>query len=144
MIKLQVIGNLGKDCVTNTVNGKSVINFNVAHTEKFRDAQGNQKDKTIWVDCAYWTDKTAIAPYLRKGTQVFVEGSPEVKTFPKNDGTTGASLSLRISSVQLLGNRSENTTSPQQGGYSNSAPAPARNTAPAQNEMAEPIDDLPF
>jgi single-strand DNA-binding protein len=143
MIKLQVIGNLGKDCVTNTVNGKSVINFNVAHTEKFRDAQGNQKDKTIWVDCAYWTDKTAIAPYLRKGTQVFVEGSPEVKTFPKNDGTTGASLSLRISSVQLLGNRSENTA-PQQGVYNSSTAAPARNTAPAQNEMAEPIDDLPF
>jgi len=143
MIKLQVIGNLGKDCVTNTVNGKSVINFNVAHTEKFRDAQGNQKDKTIWVDCAYWTDKTAIAPYLRKGTQVFVEGSPEVKTFPKNDGTTGASLSLRISSVQLLGNRSDNAT-PQQGGYSSSAAAPVRNTAPAQHEMTEPIDDLPF
>jgi single-strand DNA-binding protein len=143
MIKLQVIGNLGKDCVTNTVNGKSVINFNVAHTEKFRDAQGNQKDKTIWVDCAYWTDKTAIAPYLRKGTQVFVEGSPEVKTFPKNDGTTGASLSLRISSVQLLGNRSDNTTQ-QQGGYNSAAPAQARNTAPAQNEMTEPIDDLPF
>jgi single-strand DNA-binding protein len=143
MIKLQVIGNLGKDCVTNTVNGKSVINFNVAHTEKFRDAQGNQKDKTIWVDCAYWTDKTAIAPYLRKGTQVFVEGSPEVKTFPKNDGTTGASLSLRISSVQLLGNRSDSTT-PQQGGYSAAAAAPVRNTATAQNEISEPIDDLPF
>ena len=61
MIKLQVIGNLGKDCVTNTVNGKNVINFNVAHTEKFKDAQGNQKDKTIWVDCAYWTDRTGIA-----------------------------------------------------------------------------------
>ena len=34
MIKLQVIGNLGKDCIVNTVNGKTVINFNVAHTEK--------------------------------------------------------------------------------------------------------------
>ena len=67
MIKLQVIGNLGKDCITNTVNGKNVINFNVAHTEKFKDAQGNQKDKTIWVECAYWTDRTGIAPYLKKG-----------------------------------------------------------------------------
>ena len=43
MIKMQVIGNLGKDCVTNLVNGKNVINFNVAHTEKFRDANGEQK-----------------------------------------------------------------------------------------------------
>ncbi len=142
MIKLQAIGNLGKDCVTNTVNGKSVINFNVAHTEKFRDAQGNQKDKTIWVECAYWTDKTAIAPYLRKGTQVYVDGQPEVRTYAKNDGTTAASLTLRVSSVQLLGNRNDNTT-PSQGGYNTSAAAPARAAAPAQTE-AEPIDDLPF
>ena len=105
MIKLQVIGNLGKDCVTNTVNGKNVINFSVAHTEKFRDAQGNQKDKTIWVECAYWTDRTGIAPYLKKGTQVYAEGTPEVRTYPKNDGTTGVSLTLRVFNVQLLGTR---------------------------------------
>ena len=143
MIKLQVIGNLGKDCVTNTVNGKSVINFNVAHTEKFRDAQGNLKDKTIWVECAYWTDRTAIAPYLRKGTQVYVDGSPEVRTYPKNDGTTAASLTLRVSSVQLLGNRSDNASS-SQAGYVSPSAAPISNNAPGRNEVAEPIDDLPF
>ena len=48
MIKLQVIGNLGKDALVNNVNGKTVINFNVAHTERFKDAQGNQKDRTTW------------------------------------------------------------------------------------------------
>lgn len=135
---MQVIGNLGKDCVTNTVNGKSVINFSVAHTEKFKDAQGNQKDKTIWVECAYWTDRTAIAPYLRKGTQVWVEGSPEVRTYAKNDGTSGASLSLRVQSVQLLGTKGDN----QGGGgsYSNAAPA----TVPSASDITEPIDDLPF
>jgi single-strand DNA-binding protein len=143
MIKLQVIGNLGKDCVTNTVNGKSVINFNVAHTEKFRDAQGNQKDKTIWVECAYWTDKTAIAPYLRKGTQVYVDGSPEVRTYPKNDGTTAASLTLRVSSVQLLGNRSDNASGPQAGYIAPSAAATVNNNAPA-HQISEPVDDLPF
>lgn len=110
MIKLQVIGHLGKDCVTNTVNGKNVINFSVAHTEKFKDAQGNQKDKTIWVECAYWTDRTAIAPYLRKGTQVYAEGTPELRTYPKNDGTTGASLILRVVNVQLLGSRNDNNS----------------------------------
>ncbi len=143
MIKLQVIGNLGKDCVTNTVNGKNVINFNVAHTEKFRDAQGNQKDKTIWVDCAYWTDKTAIAPYLRKGTQVYVEGTPELRTYPKNDGTTGASLTLRVGSVQLLGTRGEGGSAPAQQGYSTPA-ATSSNSGPARQEMVDPIDDLPF
>ena len=46
---MQVIGNLGKDCVTNLVNGKNVINFNVAHTEKFRDAQGNPVKRSVVV-----------------------------------------------------------------------------------------------
>ena len=109
MIKLQVIGNLGKDCIVNTVNGKNVINFTVAHTERFKDAQGVQKDRTTWVDCAYWTDRTGIAPYLKKGQQVYTEGTPEVKTFQRQDGTAGASLTLRVVSIQLLGsaNRGE-------------------------------------
>ena len=51
MIKMQVIGHLGKDCIVNTVNGKNVINFTVAHTEKYRDSQGNNQEKTTWVDC---------------------------------------------------------------------------------------------
>ncbi len=143
MIKLQVIGNLGKDCVTNVVNGKNVINFNVAHTEKFKDAQGVQKEKTIWVECAYWTDRTGIAPYLRKGTQVYVDGAPEVKTYPKNDGTTGSSLTLRVSSVQLLGNKGDSAPSNGGNSYSStSSPAPAN--VPSASDITEPIDDLPF
>jgi single-strand DNA-binding protein len=140
MIKLQVIGNLGKDCVTNTVNGKNVINFNVAHTEKYKDAQGNQKDKTIWVECAYWTDRTGIAPYLRKGTQVYVEGTPEVRTYPKNDGSTGASLTLRVLSVQLLGSRTEGAGGNGGSSYSSAAPS----SIPAASDITEPMDDLPF
>lgn len=145
MIKLQVIGNLGKDCVTNAVNGKNVINFNVAHTEKFRDAQGNQKDKTIWVECAYWTDRTGIAPYLRKGTQVYVEGSPEVRTYQKSDGSTAASLTLRVFSVQLLGARTEGSAAPagNGGGYAASAGS-SYSTAPSSSDITEPVDDLPF
>ena len=78
MIKLQIIGNLGRDCVVNNVSGKNVINFAVAHTEKFKNAQGVQQDKTIWVDCAYWTERVAIAPYLKKGTMVFADGQPDI------------------------------------------------------------------
>lgn len=136
---MQVIGNLGKDCVTNTVNGKNVINFNVAHTERFKDAQGNQKDKTIWVDCAYWTDRTGVAPYLKKGTQVYVEGAPEVRTYPKNDGTTGASLTLRVLSVQLLGSRGDSN-----GGGGSSYGGSSSASVPSASDITEPIDDLPF
>jgi single-strand DNA-binding protein len=103
MIKLQVIGHLGKDCTTNVVNGKNVINFSVAHSEKYKDATGVQKEKTTWVECAYWTEKIAIAPYLKKGQLVYTEGAPEVRSYAKNDGTTGTSLTLRVLNVQLLG-----------------------------------------
>lgn len=140
MIKMQVIGNLGKDCVVNTVNGKNVINFTVAHTEKYRDSQGNNQEKTTWVDCAYWTDRTGIAPYLLKGQQVFAEGTPEVRSFTRNDGTAGASLSMRVREVQLLGRRGDGNGGSHDGGMS---------SARQDNSSSQPVgvdvaDDLPF
>lgn len=140
MIKLQVIGNLGKDCITNSVNGKSVINFSVAHTEKFRDSSGQQKEKTTWVECAYWTDKTGIAPYLKKGTQVYAEGTPEVRNFTRNDGTAGASLTMRVLSVQLLGSANRGETS----GGGNSYNEPASNQPASPGDIPAAVDDLPF
>lgn len=158
MIKLQVIGHLGKDCIVNNVNGKNVINFSVAHTEKYKDAQGVQKDKTLWVECAYWTDRTAIAPYLKKGQLVFAEGTPDMKTYTTNDGKQGASLTLRISMVQLIGGRTDNQGSDIGGGsYSQQQPShnqqsssqqsynqPAPQPGGSAGEINEPIDDLPF
>ncbi len=143
MIKLQVIGRLGKDCVVNTVNGKNVINFSVAHSERFRDSQGTNQERTTWVDCAYWTDRTAIAPYLVKGVQVFVEGSPEVRSFKRQDSTAGASLSLRVREIQLLGSKQEGTG----GAGEMSAPGyqPSESSSLPGSQPEEPInDDLPF
>jgi single-strand DNA-binding protein len=138
MIKMQIIGRLGKDCVVNTVNSKSVINFSVAHSEKYKDSQGSLQEKTIWVDCAYWTDRTAVAPYLTKGTQVFVEGQPEARSFQRNDGTPGSSLSLRVREVQLLGSKAEGGA-PSAGG---SVSSPMQENIPAS--ISEASDDLPF
>lgn len=138
MIKMQVIGNLGKDCVVNTVNGKNVINFTVAHTEKYRDSQGNQQEKTTWVDCAYWTDRTAVSQYLIKGKQVYVEGQPESRSFQRNDGTPGASLSLRVRDIQLLGGRGESV------GGSNFQTAAASASGGGPDKGPEGPDDLPF
>jgi len=136
MIKLQVIGNLGKDAVLNNVNGKSVINFTVAHTERFKDAQGVQKDKTTWGDCAYWTDRTGIAPYLKIGTSVYIEGTPDVRTYTTADGRNGATLSLRTLSIQLLGGR------PNEGG--SAQPESSTSTTIVNSGSSEPLDDLPF
>ena len=145
MIKMQVIGNLGNDCTVNTVNGKNVINFTLAHTEKYRDSQGNNQEKTTWVDCAYWTDRTAVAPYLQKGTQVFVEGTPEVRSFTRNDGTAGASLSLRVREVQLLGRKGDNNMGGSPASESNSSYNNSRQESPAAANVNDDVaDDLPF
>lgn len=146
MIKLQIVGNLGKDCTVNEVNGKNVINFNVAHTEKYKDLQGNLKERTTWVNCAYWTDRTAIAPYLKKGQLVFAEGSPEAEAFTNKENQPSATLKMRVREVQLLGGRSDNNSgnsgqSSFESGY-NSNSNTTKNTVAAS--MEEAADDLPF
>ena len=154
MIKLMVIGNLGKDCTVNTVNGKNVINFSVAHTEKFKDSTGAQREKTTWVECAYWTDRTGIAPYLKKGQQIYAEGTPEVRTYQTNDGKSGASLSLRVQNVQLLSSRGEGVNTQQndksysnENSYSNSngnSYSNQNSSATQHDSINDTSDDLPF
>lgn len=131
MIKLQVIGHLGRDCTENDVNGNHVINFVVAHSSRYKDVE-----KTIWVDCAYWTDRIGIVPYLKKGASVYVEGTPDVRSYQTNDGRQAATLTLRVSNIQLLG--SGNRTETNSG---TSTPAPST-LAPNMEEEAD--DDLPF
>lgn len=153
MIKLQVIGNLGKDCIVNEVNGKNVINFNVAHSEKFKDAQGNLVEKTTWVNCAYWTDRTAIAPYLKKGQLVFAEGAPEVEAYTNKEGQQAANLRMRVFSIQLLGGRTDdnqgaggqqqqNQQASGTSGNQSSGASSSQSETPSQ--VSEPADDLPF
>ena len=139
MIKLQAIGHLGKDCTVNTVNGKNVINFTVAHSEKYKDASGIQKERTTWIDCAYWTDRTAVSPYLKKGTQVYVEGNPDVRAYTTNDGKQGAALTLRVSSVQLLGSKPDG-----QGSSTFDSSSSGGSATSDVNDGSEPADDLPF
>ncbi|MEO8765665.1 MAG: single-stranded DNA-binding protein [Ginsengibacter sp.] len=147
MIKLQIVGNLGADCIPKEVNGKNVINFNVAHTEKFKDSQGNLKEKTIWVNCAYWTDRTALAQYLKKGKMVFVEGSPDVELYTNKENQPAATLRLRVRELQLLGgnidgNQGQGNSNSSYSSQSSSSSSQARSAVPA--EMEEAADDLPF
>jgi single-strand DNA-binding protein len=145
MIKLQIIGNLGKDCIVSEVNGKSVINFSVAHSERYKDAQGNQKERTTWVECAYWTDRTNISPYLVKGKTVYVEGSPSADAYTNKDGQVSATLRLRVQSLQLLGGtQTDSGVSSQYSG--GNAAAQSKPAEPTQNEVVgtSGTDDLPF
>lgn len=150
MIKLQVIGNLGKDCNVKDVNGKTVINFSVAHTERYKDAQGNLKERTTWVECAYWTDRTAISPYLTKGTTVYAEGTPEADAYINKENQAAGTLRMRVQNIQLLGSRNNNDNQGSPGGSAGTyaAPRPAVAHAPAPAAVATAIndaaDDLPF
>jgi len=143
MIKLQIVGNLGADCIQKEVNGKTVINFNVAHTEKFKDAQGKLKERTTWVNCAYWTDRTAVAQYLKKGKQVYVEGSPEAEAYTNKENQPAATLRMRVRDLQLLGGNIDGT----QGNSNTSSSSSYSNTntnTRVTADMEEAADDLPF
>lgn len=112
MIKLQLIGHLGQDATVNDVNGRKVINFSVAHSEKYKNKEGVEVNRTTWASCAYWTERINLAMYLKKGTQVYIDGFPEAKTY-RNSNTNEVmpQLSVRVASLQLLssGNKTEQT-----------------------------------
>lgn len=134
MLKVTAIVNLGNDAVLNSVNGKNVINFNAAHTEKYRNQQGQEMNKTTWINCSYWSEKTGILAYLKKGSQVYLEGQPESKTYVDKSGATQSQLNVRVSSIQLIGGQKQSSQSNVQQVEDNKNEA---NT----NDL---IDDLPF
>jgi single-strand DNA-binding protein len=145
MIKLQIIGHLGTDCTTNEVNGKTVINFPVAHSEKYKDSQGNLVDKTTWVKCAYWTDRTALAQYLKKGQLVYAEGVPEAEGFLNKENKNAASLKLKVFQIQLLGSKNDNQGGSQpNSNYQNQMSNTTSNVNQPASTVEEPADDLPF
>ena len=144
MIKLQIIGNLGKDCIVKEVNGKNVINFSVAHTERFKDSQGNQKERTTWVECAYWTERTAVGQYLKRGQMVYAEGSPEADAYMNKENQAAATLRMRVQSLQLLGSNKDGQGSGAGSAASSGfGAAPVAQNVPVSSDIAA-ADDLPF
>lgn len=136
MIKMQIIGNLGKDCVVKEFGERKVINFSVAHTEKFKKADGSREEKTIWVECAYWTDRTALAQYLLKGKMVYAEGTPEVDGYLNKEGKPSATLRMRVQNIQLLGGS----------GLDSNTPVESRRISEPSSVVADSggSEDLPF
>lgn len=130
MLKMQIIGNLGKDAeVKTTQSGQIIINFSVAHTTK-----RNGQDATVWVDCSKFVEQgqtTAVAQYLKKGTKVYVEGMPSANAWTGQDGTVNASLRLTAYQIELLG--SQQQAQPQQ-----QAPAQAYPQAQPQPQYTAP------
>lgn len=79
--KVMLIGNLGRDAETrHTQSGTAVTNFTVATARRYKDAEGNWRDATDWHDVVLWRGDR-VAPYLRKGTQVYVEGRLQTRSW---------------------------------------------------------------
>lgn len=102
MIRLTVIGHLGQDALKKIVNGKSVLSFSVARNEQFKNLQGVVQERTTWINCSFW-ERDNLAPYLRKGTQVFVEGRPAFRTYTDQQGEVVTGINMLVTELSLLG-----------------------------------------
>ncbi len=153
LLKLAIIGRLGRDAQVRSVNNSYVINFSVAYSERNRQGE----EFTTWVNCSYWRnsfDQTKIVEYLKKGKLVYVEGTPSVRTYTSNTGETRASLDCRVTTIRLLGGREDiapvatpaeapATTTSQETFQQTSGQEPDENlTLDTPSEETE--DDLPF
>lgn len=155
MIKMLMIGYIGKDATINEVQGTNVINFSVCHTEQWTDKKGEKQQRSQWADCSYWSDKTGVVQYLKKGTQVYVEGTPSSRAWVSKDGEASSSLTLRVFNIQLLGGNAKDgaqtssSDNPSQDavGQGNVAPRPAATGTASLNGgpvVVEAANDLPF
>jgi single-strand DNA-binding protein len=144
MLKLEILGNIGNDAQVKDFNGKKYIAFNVAHSEKFKNAQGTETERTTWVSVLY-PGEGAIVNYLKKGTGVFVRGDMSVKQFQDSGHNWQIGVNCLAREVQLLpgGKRDQNEQAGQQPA---AAPASTQAQAPAPEAPAEggTNDDLPF
>lgn len=79
MLVLEAIGNLGADAIIKDLNGQKYIAFSVAHTESYKDSQGQRHERTTWVSCLKYGESQVIN-YLKKGTRVFIRGELSAAT----------------------------------------------------------------
>jgi single-strand DNA-binding protein len=132
-----IVGNLGKDPeMRYTPSGQPVTSFNVAVNDNYTASSGEKVERTIWFRVSAWGKQAEVCNnYLKKGRRVLVEGTLTVdpatggpKAYMKSDGTPGASLDMRASTVRFLSPRSEGGESSDfagdSGSYDDSGTAP--------------------
>lgn len=103
LMRLTVIGNIGNDAQAREVNGRKFVTFNVAVTAKYKDKQsGVDVEKTTWIGCVR-DGLQNIDQYLKKGTQVYLEGTPSVNLYQDREGKSQAQMQMSVHTLQLLG-----------------------------------------
>ena len=146
--KVIIVGNLGRDPEMRTFpNGDQVANVTIATADKWKDKQtGEMKEATEWHRVVFNGRLAEIAgQYLRKGSQVYVEGSLRTRKWTDKSGVEKYSTEIRADRLQMLGARQDAAAPapaarpappPQQ-----QAPAPAPRAASGFDDMD---DDIPF
>lgn len=140
--KVIIVGNLGNDPETKYMpSGSAVTNLSVATNESWKDKQtGEQKDRTEWHRVAMFGRLAEIAAeYLRKGSQVYIEGKLRTRKWQDQQGNDRYTTEIIADEMQMLGGRGG---APSMGG---GGPAPSgspQGGAPRQDEEFD--DDIPF
>jgi single-strand DNA-binding protein len=136
-----LVGRLGKDPESRTMpNGKAVVNFSVAVSEKWTK-DGEKQERTEWYNCAAF-DRTAeiISEYVRKGDLILVVGKQQTDKYEK-DGETKYAVKTIVRDVQLMPNNRRGESDDESGQQRRAAPARSRQE-PTQAEDFS--DDIPF
>ncbi|MDJ0712251.1 MAG: single-stranded DNA-binding protein [Woeseiaceae bacterium] len=106
--KVIIVGNLGQDPETRYMpSGAAVTNFTVATNESWKDKQtGEQKERTEWHRVAMFNRLAEIAAeYLRKGSQVYIEGKLRTRKWQGQDGQDRYTTEIIADEMQMLGGR---------------------------------------
>lgn len=150
MNKVMLIGNLGRDPETRDAGNSVVCNFPVATTERFKNRDGDQEERTEWHRIVVW-GKTAEAcdKYLRKGSKVFVEGKIQSRKYDK-DGEEKIAFEIIAVNVQFLDQMQKNDDreeAPARRREPEPERKPARQQPAATGRRQRPEDiedDIPF
>lgn len=104
--KVMIIGNLGRDPEVRQAGDSTVANFTVAVTEKFKNRDGLQQERTEWVNVVCWRRLAEIAQqYLRKGASIFVEGKLQTRKWQDKDGNDRYTTEVVADNFQMLNNK---------------------------------------
>jgi single-strand DNA-binding protein len=137
--KVILVGNLGRDPeLRYTQSGTPVANFTMATTDKWNDqASGEKKERTEWHRIVVWGKQAEICnEYLRKGRQVYVEGSLQTREWTDREGNKRYTTEVRAQRFQMLGRPGDRVDSP--------APEPAHSVADSGGGPGFDDDDIPF
>lgn len=146
--KVILVGNLGADPDTRYMpSGKAVTNIRIATSESWKDRQtGDQQERTEWHSIVMYDKLGEIAAeYLRKGSQVYIEGSLRTRKWQDKEGKDRYTTEIIARDMQMLGGRGGAGAS---GGEArparSSSPAEERSPPPAAADAGEFDDDIPF